>query len=189
MTEENETPVCFFCYDDDSETKFVTPHPCKCTGTTRVHAECFATVLKSYKACGACGTKYLSARPKLMRNGLQVIFTYYKRTITQLVENFPPTKKEEFTISAPGVKHGEYTMYAPNGVIIKTAFYSNNKLNGLETNYGPNGSVLHTMHYVDGKRHGPFKNTTLMVVLKLMQHFIMINFTDNTHHTMPTIKS
>lgn len=157
MTEDNEKPICFFCYDDDSEMPFVTPHPCKCTGTTRVHVECFGIVRKSYKSCGACGVKYTSKRVQLMRNGLPLIITYYKQNITEMVENIPPPKKEEFTISAHGIKHGEYLLFARNGNLLKRSYYENNKLHGLETIYTPDGTVMDTLTYAHGKKEGTYK--------------------------------
>ncbi len=178
MTEEiktEEAPVCFLCYDDDSSLPFVTPHPCKCSGSTRVHVECLVTVLKSYKRCGACNTKYEYRRPKIMRNGLELIITYYK----PLVQEMTPVKKEEFTISAPGVKHGEYILFDHFGRIIKTCNYQDNILHGVCTEYY-NSDTLHkksSIHYVNGKKEGEFKTYYLNGALE-----IDASFHDNKLH-------
>ncbi len=157
MTEEI---VCAICYDDDKETPYVEPHPCKCKGS-RIHLECLKSVLKEYKKCGACNTKYTITRAILMRDGLQVIRTYHKRTITNLVENTRPLIKEEFTISEPGIKHGEYKLFDRKGNLIQLSHYNNNNIHGISYGYypfvGQPLKVQYTINFDNGIKEGEYK--------------------------------
>ncbi len=54
-----EQGACYICLDDSQEeSPFVTPNPCKCKGTIRIHETCLEQVMNHRRNCGICKTIY-----------------------------------------------------------------------------------------------------------------------------------
>jgi antitoxin component YwqK of YwqJK toxin-antitoxin module len=166
---QDESSECYICYGPKEELGgFVEPHPCKCKGSIKIHIECFIELYNSNKRCLACHTQFI--KPKLYKDGLELIRRFYTRTFDQI--------KEEFTIRN-GKKHGEHILYEfgtrmikkksnyvdgklhgkvheynKDGILIRTQDYVNDKVHGYITTYYPTGTTDTITSYIDGKKHG-----------------------------------
>lgn len=51
--------ACYICLDESqTDSPFVTPNPCKCRGTIRIHDTCLTQVMHYRRYCGICKTIY-----------------------------------------------------------------------------------------------------------------------------------
>ncbi|PID69484.1 MAG: hypothetical protein CR989_01485 [Flavobacteriales bacterium] len=90
---------------------------------------------------------YYRLNPDKKDNGFWI--TDYYMDGTKQMEAFSAAKDEE-------IFEGEVTWYHPNGKIMQTVNYKNNKPNGLRKNYYENGSLKSEYFYKDGKIHGSY---------------------------------
>lgn len=60
-----------------------------------------------------------------------------------------------FSSKNPGVKHGKSSWFHPNGGTMRTCYYKNGKLDGLETIFGARERVSVEQYYADDKLNGP----------------------------------
>lgn len=77
-----------------------------------------------------------------------------------------------FSAKNPGVKHGKSSWFQPNGGTIRTCYYKNGKLEGLETIFGARERVSIEQYYTDGLLNGP--QTTYYVngkVLSIYEYY------------------
>ena len=140
---DGDTAACYICYEEESaDNPYIDPSPCSCTGSIRLHIECFRQVRARSETCGICKSKYGEV-------DLIVSCDY-----VDAADNCRYVGKR-LVISGKFV--GALTVYYPSGATCKTKQYTNKGiLNGCYKEFYESGQTKEVGNYKYGARHGPY---------------------------------
>lgn len=143
MTQESQ---CYVCYESQTDaTPFaLSPPPCICTGTIKIHATCLSQIIKKTRNCSICKTKYnLHYLPQ--RNNLELI-----------IESLEYGRQIEYTVNSSGEKHGISIVKNRDGNIVSKYSYIDGKLDGPFIEYYWNGHMKFLGKYKNGLQEGDY---------------------------------
>ncbi len=161
-----QAATCYICYEDETaDNPYLDPSPCSCTGSIKLHIECFKQVNKHSSTCGICKSKYGAVDYKIpcdfiSYDGCRIVGTRMAISggfIGTITTYYPGGNKySEENYNANGKLHGKSKHYYENGAIKELGYYKNGELYGPYVIYYESGITKSMIEYDENEYHGSF---------------------------------
>lgn len=165
-TPAQDSATCYICYEDETPTNpYIDPSPCSCSGSIKLHLECFKEIKKRTDTCGICKNKYIVhdfALPftEIEYDGTRVEGRKMQisgRLVGEIKRFYPSGAKQSVEHRLDNsTLHGKYKEYHENGIHCTIGYYKNGEMHGPWMTYYENGTAKSMIEYEEDEYHGAY---------------------------------
>lgn len=165
-TADDAAATCYICYEDETPSNpYIDPSPCSCTGSIKLHVECFKEIKKRSATCGICKSKYSVVDIALPFTEIEYDGTRVEgrklqisgRLVGEIKRFYPSGAKQsvEHRLNN-GTLHGKYKEYHENGIHRSIGYYKNGEMHGPWATYYESGMAKSMIEYEEDEYHGAY---------------------------------